>query len=278
MKKLDQNTENNIKSKNFTERDFVGLFLRLLCKNGVYKIDEEELNRKLFYYYNDPKFNELFQDVCKKRGTLYPEVDIYAGMYFEKCFGNITWNITKPNLLFLHYKKDADLSLYEDKLSDQGKLLMYKMAEEISTKDKIESQSKHKINIYNCNPNEFYILTHGQYKNNVIGWNLLTDGDINAINCLDTKELNYCFFDSPLYPNQKIQCNQNSIVSVNLKNASYAVMQGLCDSKIQHLRVFTCLTSLEQLSQVSSIANTEYKTSDNLLIKDEPYIRKLILK
>lgn len=282
MTKLNEDTEKYLelfKKKNFTEHDFVGLLLPLLCKNGVRKINEDELRKKLYYYYQNPKFKELFIDICLSRGTLDKEIDIHNGLYQEKFFGrNVIWDSMNPNVLHLHYGRDIDLSRYESELSENGILLMHKMAEELGIRNKIELDSKNKMIIYGCDPNNSYTLIRGKYRGNILSWELLTDGEIKNITYPNPKELEHCFFDSPDSPKNKVQLEQNLIASVSLENASYAVMQGLSNGKIQHSKVFTNLTDFEQLSQISDIANTEYMVDDNILTKDEPYVRRLVLK
>ena len=77
----------------FTEHDFVAILLSLLCKNGVYQISEQQLAKKLYYYYKNEDYKELFQEICLTRGSLDNQVDIHDGLYQEKFFsGNIFWD------------------------------------------------------------------------------------------------------------------------------------------------------------------------------------------
>lgn len=257
MTRLNEDTKmylEMLKKRNFTEHDFVGLLLPLLCKNGVHKINEDELIKKLYYYYDNPRFRELFVDICLSMGTfLDKKVDIHNGLYREKYVsGCIVYDSMNPSILHLHYDRNMDLSKYESKLSEDGIMLMHEMAQDLAVMNKVESYSRYKMVIYNCDPNKDYTLVRGTNGINTLSWELLTDGDIKT----NPEDLKHCFFDSPLSPNYKVQLGQNVIASAHLENASYAVMQGLCDREIKYLEVFTNSSDFEQLSKISDIANT----------------------
>ena len=44
----------------FTENDFVNLFIPLLRKNGIIRLNETELKKKLYYYYLKEEYKEYF--------------------------------------------------------------------------------------------------------------------------------------------------------------------------------------------------------------------------
>ena len=46
---------------NFTEHDFVALLFNLLSRNGITKIDEKALVKKLWYYYQNSENKELYK-------------------------------------------------------------------------------------------------------------------------------------------------------------------------------------------------------------------------
>lgn len=125
--------------KQFTEHDFVALLLPLLCQNGIYRIDEENLEEKLYYYYENKEFEELFQEIVPVRGVNEMKLNLYDGLYREKYFsGNIWFEQLHSNVLNLTYDKDIDLSRYEHYLSEDGKLKIRQMAKELATRYKAE--------------------------------------------------------------------------------------------------------------------------------------------
>lgn len=183
------------KEQRFTEDNFVRLLLSYLTKNGVYQVRESDLKRKLYYYYKNPEFQELFQDICKARGTLNPEVDISDGLYHEKYFGgNIVWGSNHSDKLNLVYPFDVDLSSCEKKLSKTGLELMKRLVLELTLKNVIESRSTKELHIYGTDPNQVYSLTYGTYLGKDAELELLSDGIVQYKKFLDQKTYGRCFF------------------------------------------------------------------------------------
>ena len=54
------------------------------------KLVKNNLQKKLYYYYKNNDYKELFQDIILTKGALDNQVDIHDGIYREKFFsGNI---------------------------------------------------------------------------------------------------------------------------------------------------------------------------------------------
>lgn len=269
----------NFSDKRFKEYHFVALLLPLLFQNGVYKIDERELERKLFYYYKNPNFRELFQDIVIEDLPSYKSVCLYDGFYQEKYFENGIWfDQMNSDILNLAYNKDIDLSLYEQYLSEDGRLKIRQIAQELSKRYKAEQRSTIKLSIYGINPNCHYQLVHGVHHNSLLSFELITDGDIQTINYQDNKGFEHCFYDSPFDPDEAVQLEDNKVVYIGLQNATYAIKQGLCDGKIRYCNVNTQLLDKTQLERVVDIANQKYNEAEYVLTEKAPYVRKLILK
>jgi len=268
-----------IGKKGFSEEYFVGLLLPLLRKNGIYKIDVNVLKQKLYYYYMDEQYYELFCNIKLSTGTVTDEVNIDNGLKYEKLFGsNITWSIEKPNILHLNYDRDYDLSKYEEKLSNSNVLLMRKMAEEIGISLKMETQSKYKLVIYNCEPNRSYTLTYGRFRYKNLGWELLTDGVIKSSAYYGFEKFKGHYFDNPSIPNSLIEYRDAVISKINISDSSYVIMQGIKSGNIRHAKVYTKSTDPEVLRKIIEIANTNYTDEDNLLVKEKPFVRRITLK
>lgn len=268
-----------IGKEGFSEQNFVSLLLPLLRKNGIYKIDVNELKRKLFYYYMKEEYSEIFSCLKLSAGTVIDEVDIDNGLKYEKLFGsNITWDIERPNILNLNYARDYDLSKYEAKLSNSNVLLMRKMAEEISISLKMETQSKYKLVIYNCEPNKSYTLTYGRFRYKNLGWQLLTDGVIKSSAYFGFEKFKGHYFDNPAIPNSLIKYRDAIISKINISDSSYVIMQGIKSGNIRHAKAYTKSTDPEVLHKIIEIANTNYTDEDNLLVKEKPFVRRITLK
>lgn len=262
----------------FTEHDFIAILLPLLYKNGIYQISEEQLAKKLYYYYKNKEYKELFQEICLVRGGLDNQVDIHDGLYREKFFsGNIFWDSMRGKTLNLSYNPNIDLSHYEQNLSEDGKIKIRKMAKELSIRKKIEQQSKHPLYIYGVNPNKTYTLVHGKSLTDLLSFELFTDGDISFIQYKETKEDDY-YYESPIFPNEYRTLKDNKVANVNLKDASFAIKQGLCNDEIRYSIVNTEIIDPEVLKEIMNMANKKYDSYDFALTQQKPYVRKLVLK
>ncbi len=264
----------------FTENDFVALLLPLLCQNGIYKINERELEERLYYYYKNQDFKELFQDIVPKRGITHHELNLYDGLYREKYFsGSIWFEQMHSNILNLRYRPDEDLSRYEEGLSEDGKSKIRQIATELSKRYKAEQNSKVKLRIFGVEPNGSYSLVHGKHHSKWASSELITDGDISKIDYPDTNE--HYFYASPINPNEAIQLKDNRVAHVTLVNATYAIEQGVCDGKVRHSIVNTELLEEDQLEEIVNIASQTYEMyqgNQTLLTTEAPYVRKIVLK
>ncbi len=282
MSRLKNDTEKYLdlfQDPTFTEHDFVAILLPLLCKNGIYQINEQQLARKLYYYYKNNIYRELFQDIALTKGTLNNQVDIHEGLYREKFFsGSIFWDTMRGDPLNLRYAPNVDLSYYEKNLSEDGKLKIRKIAEELSMRKKLEQRSKHPLYIYGVNPNQTYALVHGKSLTDLLSFELITDGDISAIQYDETKGDGHCHYESPMYPNEYRTLKDNKVAYVSLENASFAIKQGLCNDEIRYCIANTEIVEPEKLEKVMNIANKKYESDDFALTEQAPYVRKIVLK
>lgn len=264
--------------RQFTEHDFVAVLLSLLCQNGVFKINEKELEKKLCCYYKNSKFSELFQDISMIHGINSDRVCLYNGLYQEKYFtNNIRFEQRQSDILYLTYDKDRDLSRYDQYLSDDGKLKIQLIATQLGLINRLECSSKHKLNLYGFNPNRQYLLVNGKNHLRTLGFELITDGDIETVEYGDTSDKEV-FYESPLNIDEAIQLKDNKVIYIGLKNASFAIKQGLCNGKIRYCSVDTEITEEEKLKQIVNMANQEYIDKEYALTEEAPYVRKLFLK
>ncbi len=282
MTKLNNDTEKYLEMFHdsiFTEHDFVAVLLPLLVKNGIYLISEEQLAKKLYYYYKNNDYKELFQDIALSKCVFDNKVDIHDGLYREKFFsGNIFWDSMGCESLHLNYDSFIDVSHYEQNLSEDGKIKIRKMAEELSIRKKIEQQSKYPLCIYGVNPNQTYTLVHGKSLTDLLSFELITDGDISFIEHSETKGDGNCLYEDPMYLNSYRILKDNKVANVNLKNASFAIKQGLCNDEIRYSIVNTEIIDSEVLKEIMNTANQKYNNDDFALTEQKPYVRKLILK
>lgn len=278
---LNKDTENYLKSfkeREFSEYNFTALFLRLLHQNGVYVIDEWTIEEKLFYYYKNPNFRELFQDIAIENLPSHKAIILHDSLYREKYFGNgICFDTLQPDILNLFYPDNTDLSYYEQALSEDGKLKIRQLAYEFALRYKAECNGKVKTNILGINPNCSYDLIHGYNKGKELGFELITDGDIVKLNKPDMKGLEHLYYTSPYNYREAIQLEDNKVIYVTLKNATYAIKQGFCNGKICYATINTLSLDPKELDMLVEMANQKYDDTITLN-KEEPFIHKLSLK
>ena len=165
----------------FTENDFVSMLIPLLRKNGIVRLNETELKKKLYYYYLKEEYKELFQDIVpfQEKGASDRMLNIENGLDHYKTFGgSVIWDSMHPESLILTKGEDLNLSFYRRYLTEDGIKRIYQMAQEFGIRYKAEYYSKKPFNIYGDNPNHFYHLCIGKYHNDEYSWQLITDGDI----------------------------------------------------------------------------------------------------
>lgn len=275
MSKCNKKLLNNSSEMLFAN-DFVGLLLPMLYQNGVYEINETELSKKLFYYYNDPMLNELFLDMQPVRGEKI--LDIHEAMYNEKFFsGKIWWTSNNPKHLHLNYE-DADTTYHERRLTKYGIQAIQTIAKELANVQEIESKSKHRIHIYKNDPNQNYILVHGSCYHTILHNKLITDGNIKKINYFDKSKYENVYWQNPTDPEGLIVLRNNNARQVYLENANYTVIQGLKNEVLTDIQIYTNLMDKKTLQKISDIANSQCIIEDATPIEDEIYIKKLSLK
>lgn len=260
----------------FTENDFVSMLIPLLRENGIVKLNETELKKKLYYYYLKEEYKELFQDIVpfQEKGASDRMLNIENGLCHYKTFGgSVIWDSMHSENLILTKKEDLDLSFYRQYLTEDAIKKIYQMAKEFGIRYKAEYYSKKPLNIYGDNPNHFYHLCTGKYHNNEYSWQLITDGDIKKIE-IEQYPQGHFYYENPNSPNSEIQLKNATSTSVEIENANYVLMQGSENEQIRRLKAYTNLIALDLLEQIASIDLNKCST----MIGEKPYVKKYILK
>lgn len=260
----------------FTENDFISMLIPLLSKNGIMRLNETELKKKLYYYYLKNEYRELFQDIVpyQEKGASDRMLNVENGIYHYKTFSNnVVWDSMNPENLILIPERNLDLSFYKQYLTKDGIKKMYQMAEEFGIRYKAEFYSKKLFNIYANNPNHFYHLCTGTYHSNEYSWQLITDGTIKQMDRIKFQQEHF-YYENPTRPHSEIQLRNAISATVEIENANYVLMQGLENEHIKKLKAYTNLIDLEKLKQIANIDSNNCET----LINEKPYIRKYILK
>lgn len=260
----------------FTENDFVSMLIPLLRENGITRLNETELKKKLYYYYLKEEYKELFQDIVpfQEKGASDRMLNIENGLYHYKTFGgSVIWDSMRPENLILTKEGDLNLSFYRQYLTEDGIKRIYQMAQEFGIRYKAEYYSKKPFNIYADDPNHFYYLCTGKYHNNEYSWQLITDGDIKKIE-VEQYPQGHFYYEDPTRPNSEIQLKEATSACVEIENANYVLMQGSENENVRRLKAYTNLIALDPLEQIASIDTDECST----IIGGKPYVKQYILK
>ena len=83
-----------VKYPNFSEIDFIRLYCATNYKNSLSPIiNHQELERRLYKFYHMSEFRELFQDICPKKDSIYPEnsyLDLGTAFQTAQIYGLLT--------------------------------------------------------------------------------------------------------------------------------------------------------------------------------------------
>lgn len=257
----------------FTENDFVSMLLPLLKENGVVRVNEFELERKLYYYYLKEEYRELFQDIVPSRVATASDklLNINNGLLNYKTFGGVVWTDFHPENLILC--GNIDSSIYSKYLTADGVSKMKQMARELGIRNRIEEGSMKPLNIYGTDPNRLYHLCTGNYYTSLYGWDLITDGAVKSLQ-VDRNPNSHLQYESPRKGNFEV-CLKNAVsTTVEIENASYVVMQGFENDTVRRLKVYTNILDLDKLKQFRDIDVGDDKVVSG---KEKPYVKKYYL-
>lgn len=239
----------------FTSGRFVSMLLSGLYQNGVYEINEKELSKKLFYYYQNPNYKELFQDITKERNA--NRVDIYEAMYNEKYMsGHIWWTSNDSERLHLDYGEGLDSSYYEKYLSENGIKIMKEMIEELATSMKLEKDCCIPLQIYKTSPNQNYHLVRGVRPFPLEGelcQLLITDGNIKSDLKQEKKDSNI-HYANPIEDDCWVTLKSCITRDIEVENANYVAIQGIKHGNIKKLTIYTEIVDFDKLNQIKKIS------------------------
>lgn len=123
-----------------------------------------------------------------------------------------------------------------------------------------------KIHFEKSNPNKEYSLLHiasGNGQNMIeMDEELITDGDIASM--------------THQYKEDDNNYSTGSII-IDIKNASYTIIQRITNKKIDYAQVFTNIREESKIDIITNIASIKNMNKGELLTTKHPYIRKIKL-
>ena len=248
----------------FKEIEFTSLFFALLYKEGITKVEEKEILKKLYYYYRLPDFKCLFYDIGLLFG--FDKVDLNKSLAIEKEIKNIAYDGNYLNLDYRNY----DYKNFLTRKNVECLTEMSRLVKQFALRLKIEQENKYPINIYYKDANGHYNIFQGKKQKQNVYWQLITNGTTH----FDKKIkflMNYA--ENPLNDNDKIILSDIFGYTVNVCDANYTILKGMNDDEIGRIKVFTQINNEEQLKKICEYANDE----EILLHRDKEAVRRLHL-
>ena len=240
----------------FKEIEFTSLFFALLYKEGITKVEEKEILKKLYYYYRLPDFKCLFYDIGLLFG--FDKVDLNKSLAIEKEIKNIAYDGNYLNLDYRNY----DYKNFLTRKNVECLTEMSRLVKQFALRLKIEQENKYPINIYYKDANGHYNIFQGKKQKQNVYWQLITNGTTH----FDKKIkflMNYA--ENPL--------NDNEIQHIRCKIIRNTILKGMNDDEIGRIKVFTQINNEEQLKKICEYANDE----EILLHRDKEAVRRLHL-
>ena len=125
-------------------------------------------------------------------------------------------------------------------------------------------------------PNQTYTLIYNSLNDQKSitenGQHLITDGNIVDL-IYSYKEEYY----KPMYDDTRIHFKSGSAV-VEISEANYVIVQKVKDKEIDCAEIYTVVNDINYLDKLVSIASERYFDDSNVVKKQEPYVRKVLIK
>ena len=247
----------------FNKNEFTSLFFALLYKEGITKVNKNEILKKLCYYYHLPEFKCLFYDIGLSFG--FDKIDISKSLEIEEEIKNIVENDNDLMLKYLNY----DYKHFLTTKNNECLIAMNRLVKEFVLRLKIERLSRHPMNIYNDCADGYYNIFQAKYQSQNVYWQLITNGFTSV--CKEHNFQNF-YAENPLV-NSKDPLIDIAGYKIEVNNASYTILKGMSDDKIGRIKVFTKINDEEKLRKISEYANDE----EILLHANKEGIRRLHL-
>ncbi|MBE6160051.1 MAG: hypothetical protein E7157_03270 [Lactobacillales bacterium] len=214
--------------------DFVYSLISILKKKGINEINVDELKYSLNYFSLFDKYQYLFSNI----NPLFELENIIDALYIA---GYIFRFNSNKNIIYLIKDKEN-----ENDLNNEFNLIVNQLADEVillmNSKKQIDD-----IEVINPNMKNYQIIS-GLYGDEIIKWDLITDGDINIIYDINHKG----YFHDFRNKNVILILNEVFAKKIILENATFAIKQGRIDDVIfKNILYAECLNE-EKFNKISN--------------------------
>lgn len=256
-----------------TVSEFITALLSRMNKKGVSYIEEEDLAIKLYEYYKNPKYKELFFDFAESRQPFKKMVDIEEAMWREKYLGGCIWWLDNQKRLNLKYGQDFNNDSMENDIPRELLAMIDEISDDFAIRFRTEVSSKHRLTVYGLDKDITHRIVTGKvgvYRKNY-EWRLLTDGEIESL-----EEIPYSkdfTIDDPERYWSAMGIEEYTAKRIKTTGASFEIMQGIINDTLTSVNIYTNIRNNVKLTQISELA----QTIDSIDEDKKPYVRQVKL-
>ncbi len=247
---------------------FMSLFYYCAYKNGIKVIrDCRHLSIQLLPFKDLDKYSILFKSIPV---TSHDRLDIDDAIANYKALGTTTYLSSNRHKLYIRHYNEQDDKHFTTLYSEEQISAMMELTKEFAIRDEIESNFKDRLMIYPQNPNGSYTIKTGHYSSLELPYeeSIITDGIINSHDILTSKK-GIAYVDSITSVDTLLGLKKSIIKEVNVTDASYVIIQSLCDKQCLN-KLFSLSLDKEELQKTLSLINSCYvpTTTDT-----KPYVK-----
>ncbi len=229
------------KEVGISEIAFTKGLINEFIKHNITDFNIVDIEHYLYYYATtENKYIPLFLNV----GRLTNHIDLSDAIWQLSSLGYL--NFDYPTV---HIRKERFHNL-NIKIPLIYQTLISELIEKCLAKYLDDMNTPVSLNIISSSPNKNdYPIIEGEYEDQEIIWNLITDGII---------------IDKPIPKNYPGEITDKY---VTLNNASYAIHVCYIDSRLSHIDIYTKITDEKTLEEIKQIAFNEANPSIKLIRK-----------
>ena len=209
----------------------------------ITRINKNELERDLYFYYIDEKYKPVFTDI--ELGEFKVILNIFK---YLNC--RDTDEITLSYMLGYLEKPECSIEYF----------LMNEMIHEIAIRKRAEEISPIHLRIYGMNPNRAYTLERGfnpTYNENS-EWRIVTDGNATTRVLQKSEEDKEIF---RRYPSKKDDTYYQLIdvekEEIQVSKATFAIVQGLINDQIVCADIHSESLDIKELRQLATLSEID---------------------
>ncbi len=243
----------------FTQQDFLEVLIPLLMEKNIRKIEEENLEKKLYDYRLNPRIRTLFENFRFED----KKVILTEGIEQEVCDQRLK---RENDLLVFQYPSEVDYKKIKKYYGEFGVRSIHELSEDLSKCINLEINYPY-LRIHRNKPDGQFVIVDGMSEKLHQGWNILTDGKIGIV-----KDVSLAYrsvaYDNPQKENDWIRLYEAKAILYSVKEASFVTRQGYVNDETKRVEIYTNVENKDALQEI-------VQESFQIHAKEKPYIKKI---